>query len=179
MSQLRQNKRQKFVIPKSKDADVPVKSALKKLKATPRPPTPPPKTKTKKVSENGAKTVILKPQVDKGKGVATGQKTEKSRNTTLPTTFKVVAGSYEKLLYGLEGKFEDAEGNPSDEITLKPVFIFPSHVSCVKAVAASPDGGKWLATGSTDEIVKVWDLRRRKEVGGLVQHEGMFNILLF
>ncbi|KAJ7881167.1 WD40-repeat-containing domain protein [Mycena leptocephala] len=58
---------------------------------------------------------------------------------------------------------------------LKPVFIFPAHVSCIKAVAASPHGGKWLATGSADEIVKVWDLRRRKEIGGLMHHEGPLN----
>ena len=57
-------------------------------------------------------------------------------------------------------------------MTLRPIFIFPAHVSCVKAVSGSPMGGKWLATGSVDEIVKVWDLRRRKEIGGLMQHEG-------
>jgi len=46
-------------------------------------------------------------------------------------------------------------------------------------VAASPQGGKWLATGSGDEIIKVWDLRRRKEVGGLMQHEGSITHLTF
>ena len=84
----------------------------------------------------------------------------------LPRTFKIVAGSYEKLLYGLEASFGAAG------LALTPIFIFPAHVSCVKAVAASPAGGKWLATGSADEIVKVWDLRRRREIGGLVHHEG-------
>ena len=49
-----------------------------------------------------------------------------------------------------------------DEPTLKPIFIFPAHVACVKAVAASPEGGKWLATGSTDEIIKVWDLTKER-----------------
>jgi protein MAK11 len=86
------------------------------------------------------------------------------------TSFKIVAGSYEKLLYGLEGTVSAEESKLSFD--LKPIFIFPAHVSCIKAVAASPNGGKWLATGSTDEIVKVWDLRRRKEVGGLLHHEG-------
>jgi protein MAK11 len=88
----------------------------------------------------------------------------------LPTSFKIVAGSYEKLLYGLEGTvtFEDSKL----QFQLKPTFIFPAHVSCIKAVAASPHGGKWLATGSADEIIKVWDLRRRKEIGGLMHHEG-------
>jgi len=89
----------------------------------------------------------------------------------LPKSFKIVAGSYEKLLYGLDGSI-----SLSDELepvfSIKPIFIFPAHVSCIKAVAASPEGGKWLATGSSDEIVKVWDLRRRKEVGGLMHHEG-------
>ena len=92
---------------------------------------------------------------------------------SVETTFKLVTGSYEKLLYGLEGSITLDEGDRNRmSVSLKPIFIFPAHVSCVKAVSGSPMGGKWLATGSVDEIVKVWDLRRRKEVGGLMQHEG-------
>lgn len=97
---------------------------------------------------------------------------EKASESLLPSTFKIVAGSYEKLLYGLEGRVE--LDNDSLKFHLKPIFIFPAHVSCIKAVAASPKGGKWLATGSADEIIKVWDLRRRKEIGGLMQHAGRF-----
>lgn len=94
-----------------------------------------------------------------------------------PRSFNIIFGSYEKLLYGLDGTFaasSSSSTNPSATIqpTLTPIFIFPAHVSCIKAVAASPEGGKWLATGSTDETIKVWDLRRRKEIGGLMQHEG-------
>lgn len=90
-----------------------------------------------------------------------------------PSTFKLVTGSYEKLLYGLQGSITLGEGDGGRiSVKLKPIFIFPAHVSCVKAVSGSPMGGKWLATGSVDEIVKVWDLRRRKEVGGLMQHQG-------
>ncbi|KAH7910234.1 WD40-repeat-containing domain protein [Hygrophoropsis aurantiaca] len=98
-------------------------------------------------------------------------------SSNLPTTFKVVAGSYEKLLYGLEGTVT-CEGSDY-QFHLNPIFIFPAHVSCIKAVAASPNGGKWLATGSADEIVKVWDLRRRKEIGGLMHHEGSITQLQF
>jgi protein MAK11 len=97
---------------------------------------------------------------------------ESEAPTALPTTFKVIAGSYEKLLYGLEGSVSYDPDTSALSYHLKPVFIFPAHVSCIKAVAASPHGGKWLATGSADEIVKVWDLRRRKEIGGLMHHEG-------
>jgi hypothetical protein len=86
--------------------------------------------------------------------------------------FLVIAGSYEKLLYGLQGSFgPSASEDDQPQATLEPTFIFPAHLACVKAIAASP-GGKWLATGSEDEFVKVWDLRRKKEVGSLSQHSG-------
>ncbi|KAG9018904.1 hypothetical protein FRB90_008485 [Tulasnella sp. 427] len=99
-----------------------------------------------------------------------------------PTTFKIIAGSYEKLLYGLEGTFpassEDDRERPKP--TLKPIFIFPAHVGSVRSVSASPSNGKWLATGSSaDEVVKVWNLRQRKEVGGLFQHTGSITHLTF
>ena len=113
---------------------------------------------------------------DKGKGKGKAKETaslpaaagiEEGPSSSGSDTFIIIAGSYEKLLYGLEGSYAAGSSKP----TLKPIFIFPAHWACVKAVAASP-GGKWLATGSEDEFVKVWDLRRRKEVGSLSQHEG-------
>ncbi|KAJ2936950.1 hypothetical protein H1R20_g131, partial [Candolleomyces eurysporus] len=103
-----------------------------------------------------------------GKNVDTAE----DSSSPLPTTFKVVAGSYEKLLYGLNGS-TTVNDKGELEYHLKPIFIFPAHVSCIKAVSAS-QGGKWLATGSADEIIKIWDLRRKKEVGGLMHHEGRF-----
>lgn len=91
---------------------------------------------------------------------------------TGPKTFQVVAGSYEKLLYGLQGVVPDLSTPAAErDYSIKPIFIFPAHQACVKTVAAA-EGGKWLATGSSDEVVKIWDLRRRKEVGGLQQHTG-------
>ncbi|KIP01517.1 hypothetical protein PHLGIDRAFT_112996, partial [Phlebiopsis gigantea 11061_1 CR5-6] len=110
----------------------------------------------------------------KGKAKATHPPDEPA---ALPSSFKIMAGSYEKLLYGLEGTVTVEES--SYKFHLKPMFIFPAHISSVKAVAASPHGGKWLATGSADEIIKVWDLRRRKEVGGLMHHEGSITHLEF
>ncbi|KAG6829143.1 hypothetical protein H0H92_005547 [Tricholoma furcatifolium] len=100
----------------------------------------------------------------------------------LPTSFKIIAGSYEKLLYGLHGTISASSSAPSSNqytYTLSPLFIFPAHVGCIKAVAASPSGGKWLATGSADEIIKIWDLRRRREVGGLMHHTGSITHLAF
>ena len=105
-------------------------------------------------------------------------KARREKKTPFPSSFKIIAGSYERLLYGLEGTTSvSSSAGALEELewTLKPIFIFPAHVSCVKTVAASPQGGKWLATGSGDEIIKVWDLKRRKEVGGLMQHEGFLH----
>jgi protein MAK11 len=98
---------------------------------------------------------------------------------TLPTSFKIIAGSYEKLLYGFDGFVSLDKTNDSYKFELQPIFVFPAHVSCIKAVAASPNGGKWLATGSADEVIKVWDLRRKKEIGGLMHHEGSITQLQF
>lgn len=119
------------------------------------------------------KPKAAKPKDTKGKAKAVAldiKDAEEPPIPRLPSTFKIIAGSYEKLLYGLEGSVS-VEGS-SRKFQLKPVFMFPAHISSVKAVATSPNGGKWLATGSTDEIIKVWDLRRRKEIGGLMHHEG-------
>lgn len=84
--------------------------------------------------------------------------------------FQVMAGSYERILYGLQ--IQEGNSDSSELLQIKPIFTFPAHISCIKAVAASPKGGKWLATGGTDETIKIWDLRRRKELGGLQQHTG-------
>lgn len=127
-------------------------SLLSKVKGKERADTPPPAIKKQ--------TRI----------VASAAVSDPSSSTTLPISFKVIAGSYEKLLYGLEGTVSSDSADYS--FNFKPIFIFPAHVSCIKSVAVSPQGGKWLATGSADEIIKVWDLRRRKELGGLMQHQG-------
>ncbi|KXN90680.1 p21-activated protein kinase-interacting protein 1-like protein [Leucoagaricus sp. SymC.cos] len=115
---------------------------------------------------------------NKGKAKETNPPDNEPTNGDLPKTFKIVAGSYEKLLYGVEGKTTYSD-DKNLEFHLRAIFAFPAHVSCIKAVAASPQGGKWLATGSSDEIIKVWDLRRRKEIGGLMHHEGSITHLIF
>jgi hypothetical protein len=120
------------------------------------------------------------PQSEKAKG-----KQKALPATTLPGSFILIAGSYEKLLYGIEGSYPPHNIDSGDGLVnrvvkpdLTPIFIFPAHLAFVKCVAASP-GGKWLATGSEDEFIKVWDLRRRKEVGSLSQHTGMSLLFVF
>ncbi|CAG8777634.1 6277_t:CDS:2, partial [Dentiscutata erythropus] len=53
--------------------------------------------------------------------------------------FLIVVGSYERILYGING-----------------------------SVAV---GSRYLASGSTDEVIKLYDIKKRKELGSLLQHE--------
>ncbi|EPQ31550.1 uncharacterized protein PFL1_00883 [Pseudozyma flocculosa PF-1] len=108
-------------------------------------------------------------------------------------SFHLIAGSYERILYGLQATLEptsdaaaDASASASSSSSsggftaqLKPVFTFPAHVSSIRTVATADSTSKWLATGGTDEVVKVWDLRRRREVGQLTGHEGTITSLTF
>ncbi|GAA95282.1 uncharacterized protein L969DRAFT_92459 [Mixia osmundae IAM 14324] len=94
------------------------------------------------------------------------------------TKFEIIAGSYERFLYGLEVSMARTADQKAPSVTIAPIFQFPAHLSCIKAVAAS-EGGQHLATGSTDETIKIWDLRHRKEVGHLVAHEGSLSDLIF
>ncbi|KAH9893158.1 WD40 repeat-like protein [Cubamyces lactineus] len=163
----------------------PLRPSLKKARlsndtpkaTTKRPRLDPNTIKSTSVKAKGKERAALAETTLKTKKKASTATSDPSSSTSLPTAFKVITGSYEKLLYGLEGSVS-TEGSEY-RFNLKPIFIFPAHVSCIKAVAASPQGGKWLATGSADEIVKVWDLRRRKEIGGLMHHEGSITHLEF
>ncbi|CDU25399.1 related to MAK11 protein (maintenance of killer toxin-encoding satellite M1 dsRNA) [Sporisorium scitamineum] len=130
-------------------------------------------------------------QQQKGKGVSSKGAPQQPPTILIkppqPTSsFKIVAGSYERLLYGLEATVEPASDEPSSaststsfNVSLKPIFTFPAHISSIRTVATAGADSKWLATGGTDEIVKVWDLRKRREVGQLTGHEGTITSLVF
>lgn len=151
--------------------DPPQKLSAKRIKGSPRPQAKKSAT-TPSVSVKGKEKAATKPKPASKKRPTEDE--DDAPEVSLPSTFKIIAGSYEKLLYGLEGSVTADGQDGGFNFHIKPMFIFPAHVSCIKAVSASPHGGKWLATGSADEIVKVWDLRRRKEIGGLMHHEGLF-----
>ncbi|KAJ3018870.1 hypothetical protein HKX48_002576 [Thoreauomyces humboldtii] len=113
----------------------------------------------------------------------------------LPYDFRIMLGTYERLLYGLDLVRQPSQllasvtpAHPTDVVpastttvttttrTINPVFIYPAHISCIKAVAATH---RFLATGSTDEHIKLYDLRLRKEVGTLLNHSGDITALQF
>ncbi|KAG0316285.1 p21-activated protein kinase-interacting protein 1-like protein [Dissophora globulifera] len=85
--------------------------------------------------------------------------------------FRIVVGTYENILYGV-----DAYWNEDMSLRLSPIFIFPAHIGCIKSLAI---GGPYLASGSTDEKIQLYDLKRRKELGSMVQHQGTITALTF
>ncbi|GAA5884251.1 hypothetical protein JCM3774_003592 [Rhodotorula dairenensis] len=155
-------------------ADAPKPAPTKKARFSnppPRPSAPPPAPKPPKSKKAQGKAG--KPALD-----ATAPTPD------APKRFVVTSGSYERLLYGLECSFKPAasakKGTSTKDyaLSVEPIFAFPAHLSSLRTVAAShllspgtgserKVGGKYLVSAGTDEIIKVWDLRRRKEVGSL------------
>eukprot|EP00245_Coleochaete_scutata_P012247 TRINITY_DN4724_c0_g1_i1.p1 TRINITY_DN4724_c0_g1~~TRINITY_DN4724_c0_g1_i1.p1 ORF type:complete len:448 (-),score=83.53 TRINITY_DN4724_c0_g1_i1:145-1488(-) len=100
---------------------------------------------------------------------------------------KLVAGSYERFLFGYtvkgllkkeaEGEGAgDKEGASGRTVSLTADFNHAAHMGPVKCLAAS---GSVLASGGMDDIVKVYDLKASKDMGSLMQHDGAITCLKF
>ncbi|KAI8049713.1 WD40-repeat-containing domain protein [Syncephalis plumigaleata] len=131
------------------------------------------KTETTTTSED------LRSVTKKNEATSSTTATPTEPNTVDHSYFRVVTGSYERLLYGIDVYWNDAneeDKTSSSRLQFKPVFAFPAHIGCLKAVGA---GGNYLATGSTDELIKLYDLKNRKELGTLMHHDGTITTLAF
>lgn len=113
-----------------------------------RPEAPRPTSKQKVPQETVATMTWLQPPVP------------------LPS-FRIIVGSYERLLYGIQVTQDPSSSSSSLHFHLKPMFQFPAHPSSIKCTATAGHASKWLVTAGADELVKIWDLRRKKEVGSL------------
>lgn len=83
---------------------------------------------------------------------------------------KIVIGCYEQMLLGYNVvKTEDGYETNLD-------FTDHSHTGCIKTVAV---GKNFLASGSTDEIIYLFNLKKNKEEGALYTHDGSITKLLF
>ncbi|CAB4390598.1 unnamed protein product [Rhizophagus irregularis] len=82
--------------------------------------------------------------------------------------FLIIAGSYERILYGIDAHWiKSGESSDDDDFSLKldPIFVFSAHTGCIKTVSV---GGKFLASGSTDEVIKLYNLRKPEAKMGRV-----------
>lgn len=85
---------------------------------------------------------------------------------------EVVVGTYEQVLVGFDVLNEDDEF----EYKLKPKFAEKEHAGCIKCAA---NNGRILATGSSDETIRLYNLKEHRELGALMQHEGSITCLTF
>mmetsp|Transcript_34250 Transcript_34250/g.57508 ORF Transcript_34250/g.57508 Transcript_34250/m.57508 type:complete len:391 (+) Transcript_34250:37-1209(+) len=87
---------------------------------------------------------------------------------------QVVAGSYDKAVFGFQYESPTAQDGAADTTAgsdprLVPTFGYAAHTGCVKAVASS---GTILVSSSTDESIKIYNLKKKVEIGSLLQHNG-------
>jgi WD40 repeat protein len=69
--------------------------------------------------------------------------------------------TYEKNVYGLELI------NENNEYKINPIFGPIQHMGAVNSIFVS---GKYLVTGSTDELVRIFDWQKKREIGICNEH---------
>lgn len=89
----------------------------------------------------------------------------------LPTTrLRLVTGSYEHNLLCLSLLLE------KNIQLFTPIFHFTPHTQSIRCVATSK---RYLVSGSNDELIRIYDLQKRKELGTLLHHSGSITCLEF
>uniref|UniRef100_K3X853 Anaphase-promoting complex subunit 4 WD40 domain-containing protein n=1 Tax=Globisporangium ultimum (strain ATCC 200006 / CBS 805.95 / DAOM BR144) TaxID=431595 RepID=K3X853_GLOUD len=91
---------------------------------------------------------------------------------------RIVAGTYEGLLYGWEFPTKASLKAPSPK--LKLIFGYSAHTECIKSVALmAAKHGKTLLSGGNDEMIKIYNVDKRVEVGSLMEQHGAITSLEF
>ncbi|XP_022655578.1 p21-activated protein kinase-interacting protein 1-like isoform X1 [Varroa jacobsoni] len=85
--------------------------------------------------------------------------------------FEIVLATYENFVLGYSfRRLQD------DLFCLVQSFANSGHRASVRTVAS---GGKFMASGSSDETIQLYNMASRKEMGSLVKHDGTINALRF
>ncbi|XP_076319996.1 p21-activated protein kinase-interacting protein 1-like isoform X2 [Tachypleus tridentatus] len=94
-------------------------------------------------------------------------------NTELKSNIEVIVGTYEEFLLGFKLCF-----SPSSKTSygLHPSFTYHGHTASVRSLASC---AKYLASGSADETIRLFNMKTHQEVGKLIQHDGTVNCLEF
>ncbi|XP_050401538.1 p21-activated protein kinase-interacting protein 1-like isoform X2 [Patella vulgata] len=83
----------------------------------------------------------------------------------------IVVGTYEELILGYK---LDKNG---DEYKFEQTFTDHSHLGCIKSAGISRKN--ILATGSTDETIRLFNLKKHTELGALMHHSGNITQITF
>jgi WD40 repeat protein len=81
--------------------------------------------------------------------------------------FTVFAGSYERLLIGIDVTFNEETGKAD----MVHSIGFSAHTASIRSMAINQKLGL-MATGSNDEVIKLYNLNTRKEMGYIHSHQG-------
>lgn len=83
---------------------------------------------------------------------------------------EIMVGTYEKYIVGYILEMHD------EKFALKATFATEAHLQSVKCIASS---NKFLASGSIDETIQLYNMKTRREIGTLVHHNGTITSLNF
>ncbi|XP_069014037.1 p21-activated protein kinase-interacting protein 1-like [Embiotoca jacksoni] len=88
----------------------------------------------------------------------------------MAAVLELIAGSYEQITVGYRVKTGE------EKWTATANFTHHAHTASVSAVAASE---RFVATGSKDETIQLYDLKKGIEHGALLHHDGSITCLEF
>uniref|UniRef100_A0A8C8LRN7 P21-activated protein kinase-interacting protein 1-like n=1 Tax=Oncorhynchus tshawytscha TaxID=74940 RepID=A0A8C8LRN7_ONCTS len=83
---------------------------------------------------------------------------------------ELIAGSYEQIAFGYRVSTGEVEWTATAD------FTHHAHTASVSAVATSE---RYIATGSRDETIQIYDMKKRVEHGALLHHDGTISCLEF
>ncbi|XP_013006803.2 p21-activated protein kinase-interacting protein 1 isoform X1 [Cavia porcellus] len=90
---------------------------------------------------------------------------------------ELVAGSYEQVLFGFTiHPDRKANGDPEQKWTSVADFTHHAHTASLSAVAVN---NRFVVTGSKDETIHIYDMKKKTEHGALVHHNGTITCLKF
>ncbi|XP_029799576.1 p21-activated protein kinase-interacting protein 1 [Suricata suricatta] len=90
---------------------------------------------------------------------------------------ELVAGCYEQVLFGFAVRPEPAaSGDHEQKWTSVADFTHHAHTASLSAVAVN---SRFVVTGSKDETIHIYDMKKKVDHGALVHHNGTITCLKF
>ncbi|XP_006891662.1 PREDICTED: p21-activated protein kinase-interacting protein 1 [Elephantulus edwardii] len=89
---------------------------------------------------------------------------------------ELVAGCYEQVLFGFSVHRKPETSGGLEKWTAVADFTHHAHTASVSAVAVN---SRFVVTGSKDEMIHIYDMKKKIEHGALVHHSGTITCLKF
>ncbi|XP_051826659.1 p21-activated protein kinase-interacting protein 1 isoform X1 [Antechinus flavipes] len=89
---------------------------------------------------------------------------------------ELVCGCYEQVLFGFSVCRDPGPNDKSEKWTPVADFTHHGHAASLSAVAVN---NRFVVTGSKDETIHIYDMKKKVEHGALLHHNGTINCLKF